>query len=470
MNNKNDRVVSYRISLGSKRCDFLLSALPILLMGVGLLLKGKKILGDCLNSDSLYLTSVYKDLFQEGGRLSEWILSPAPCYFPDMLLYFPLLRCTPDFGLGMVGYGFVYVFLLLGAILVLAGFLEIPWSLSLRYGSLSLLLWIAVLHDPSRFMVDEFLLVAGRHGGTVISGLLLLILQMYAIRNGYSWLSRCGMVLLAWGAMSSDILILVQWILPMEGVLIGLASIKWIRFRTVIQTTLLFILAYIGYQLTSSLQDSSNSLLVYSGIAKDHLQFGAGVEHIRDFLFHFTPFVVRDKPAFGLLLLAWLVGLFVFFLSLLSGKLKDRDHISTQALMFLSLFSFLSVLITILAPVLGGLWHGNAEIRYILPVFFLPLLNLTFFVLMIHRRIGQIGSYLLFGIILLFGMVRMLPDALALRWNDLKLPYPDMVRFVDDTVREYRLKSGYCDYWNANYLFVLSRSSTRFNADRKSVV
>jgi hypothetical protein len=46
-------------------------------------------------SDTLYLPSIYRDLFQQGGHLRDWSLNPAPNFFPDMALYFGL-----EWGLG----------------------------------------------------------------------------------------------------------------------------------------------------------------------------------------------------------------------------------------------------------------------------------------------------------------------------------------------------------------------------------
>ncbi len=40
------------------------------------------------NSDTFYLPMLFDDLLREGGRLSSWHLTPAPGFFPDMVLFF----------------------------------------------------------------------------------------------------------------------------------------------------------------------------------------------------------------------------------------------------------------------------------------------------------------------------------------------------------------------------------------------
>jgi hypothetical protein len=39
------------------------------------------------NSDSLFLPSIFKNIFSEGKHFSDWMLPPQPLLFPDALLY-----------------------------------------------------------------------------------------------------------------------------------------------------------------------------------------------------------------------------------------------------------------------------------------------------------------------------------------------------------------------------------------------
>jgi putative flippase GtrA len=48
------------------------------------------------SSDSLFLEDVANDLFVSSGRWSDWRLTPAPAFFPDMLLYFIGYKALPD--------------------------------------------------------------------------------------------------------------------------------------------------------------------------------------------------------------------------------------------------------------------------------------------------------------------------------------------------------------------------------------
>lgn len=49
-----------------------------------------------INSDSLFLDALATDIFSLGGNWTNWKLTPAPAYFPDMLLYFISYKIFPN--------------------------------------------------------------------------------------------------------------------------------------------------------------------------------------------------------------------------------------------------------------------------------------------------------------------------------------------------------------------------------------
>lgn len=58
---------------------------------------GERELGFFFSSDSLYLPSIYRDIFQEGGHLRQWSLNAAPNFFPDMGIFFMTEGLTESF-------------------------------------------------------------------------------------------------------------------------------------------------------------------------------------------------------------------------------------------------------------------------------------------------------------------------------------------------------------------------------------
>ncbi len=70
-----------------------------------------------LTSDSLFLDSLSDDLFNLGGKWSDWTLTGAPAYFPDMLLYFLSYKILPNATCRIFFVSVAQVFILTGAIL-----------------------------------------------------------------------------------------------------------------------------------------------------------------------------------------------------------------------------------------------------------------------------------------------------------------------------------------------------------------
>jgi len=64
------------------------------------------------HSDSVFLEDLSRDLFEFGGDWREWRLSPAPAYFPDMLLYFAAYFLLPTVALRIFFVSFIQVILL----------------------------------------------------------------------------------------------------------------------------------------------------------------------------------------------------------------------------------------------------------------------------------------------------------------------------------------------------------------------
>ena len=68
------------------------------------------------HSDNFYFARLYMDLFLEDGAWWEWHLTPAPNFFPEMLLYFLLASLGLSFGQLSLIYPFVALLLTAGLI------------------------------------------------------------------------------------------------------------------------------------------------------------------------------------------------------------------------------------------------------------------------------------------------------------------------------------------------------------------
>ena len=83
------------------------------------------------HSDNFYFARLYMDLVLEGGPWGEWHLTPAPNYFPEMLLYFLLASLGLSFGQLSLIYPFVALFLTAGLIFFTVREMKIDSQLAL---------------------------------------------------------------------------------------------------------------------------------------------------------------------------------------------------------------------------------------------------------------------------------------------------------------------------------------------------
>jgi hypothetical protein len=65
------------------------------------------------NSDALYMPALYQDLFVHRSGLSVWHLNGAPNFFPEMLLFFPLMAVLKSTSLTIMVYGVVQMLLIM---------------------------------------------------------------------------------------------------------------------------------------------------------------------------------------------------------------------------------------------------------------------------------------------------------------------------------------------------------------------
>ena len=429
----------------------------------GLLVSGKIILKDCLNSDSLYLTAVYKDVFQEGGNLTSWILSPAPCFFPDMFLYYSLLTAAGDLALGIVLYGTVYLLTCTLLLLLISRFLSVKLTDALTALSFAMLLFVALLCDDKQFILAQFLFVAGRHGGTLISGLSIVALALWILRDGFSFGKAFLLFGLAWVALLSDILIVPQFLVPLIGVTILFHIAGIVRLRFSIYFTGLFVSAFICARWTISLLNDRVPRFVPELIVRPNIS--SLINGASSFVGAIYKYGIHDTPLFSTILIVWFVVsiwiVYSFLRKRIAGKWEMPFSHPNTILCFLILFFLISISATVVAPLVKGVFMSIAEIRYLLPVYTLPLFVLSLIAMNSWRVVSPWMKYPVLAFIVGYSLFRIAPGVLSLKKEDFKLPYPDIVRFVDEVAKSEGLEYGYCDYWNSNYLFVLSRANVR---------
>jgi len=136
------------------------------------------------NSDTLYLPSIYRDLFIDGFTIEGWYLNPAPHLFPYVFLYFILNWITGDFILASILFSFVqylFIALLMHRIIKLVIPKADDFRLALIQLSISLIYIISITDNDFGFSFQ--LLSNAFHTGVFINILIALLTLLSELKS-----------------------------------------------------------------------------------------------------------------------------------------------------------------------------------------------------------------------------------------------------------------------------------------------
>lgn len=167
------------------------------------------------NTDQLILASIYEDVYIHGNNFGTWHLTPAPYFFPDMLLYFPIRALSGDFIVAHFIYTALQTLLILFLFrVVIRKVLPGLPTETLVVSHLLAGLFILGSIFTNDYVIPQLLLSVAAHTGSILSALLLvwLILGIWATP---SYLKTAGLLLLTGIAVASDKLIIPMIVAPL---------------------------------------------------------------------------------------------------------------------------------------------------------------------------------------------------------------------------------------------------------------
>ena len=208
-----------RQSSQSERTLTVLVAAALLVM----LVAGAQFLLATLNSDFLYLPSLYDDLFVRRLPILGWVTPPASYLFPDFALLAALESLLPGLDAAIVAYaGVVAVALCFGiARLVrpLAGEARATTRLVFAAG---LVAWLYLQITNAPFSAQ--LLLPSDHAGATLAGIWLMALAGRALQQGrLGRRGAAGMVFLSAATTASDMMVVSQFVAPLVAALAAVA-------------------------------------------------------------------------------------------------------------------------------------------------------------------------------------------------------------------------------------------------------
>jgi len=420
-----------------------------------------------VNSDALYMPSLFKDLFVHRTGIPVWHLNGAPNFFPEMLLYFTLMAVMKHTTLTIMAYGLVQMWLIL--FLMDRLFLVADVHVSHRTRYLLMLTYLlvplsAVLNEGH--LIPSQLLLGGYHAGFFINSLLAAILA-------FSYLKKGGVKKLIWLALLillasiSDKLFLMGFVAPF--ILFSLFHL----FKKEKQAGYLLLIAVTG--LTTLLALFAYRMINFLGAiemittGRKMFQFEQIPDAMSNFLHHMRA-VIIDYPTQRILVLStllFLLGAPVYLILSLkkyvSGLLDTKKENSWAIVLFLFLFS----IIILAAPIINGYYVGPSLIRYSYAGLVMGTAGLAYLAsnllsplisrFWLRKYLSSFCSLVLLVLLLVTGIKNQALSGLK-KYLD---HYPESVRILDELKEEYGLKYGLGGYWQAKYSTMFSRNDLR---------
>jgi hypothetical protein len=420
-----------------------------------------------VNSDALYMPSIYQDLFVHRSGLSVWHLNGAPNFFPEMLLFFPLMAVLKSTTLTIMAYGLVQMFLIIFLMDRFLRLADVHISHSARYLVLLsyLLIPLSAVLDEGHLIPSQ-LLLAGYHAGFFVNSLLAAILALSYLKYG-SWKRLLILGLLVFVAIISDKLFIMGFVVPAiiysllhlfqrgkKGpflILIALASL----------TTLLALFTYRMLNFTAAID------MISTGTKMFH--FERIPEAMGNFLHHMKS-VIMDYPTQRILVFAtllFILGAPVYLILYLKKYLSRRLNPLPESSYALILYLFLFVVLILLTPIINGYYIGRSLIRYNYAALVMGAAGFVYLATMLLSRYAPPLWFKKYFTTACTAALLVLFLVLGLRHQPVKglrsyvNHYPESVRILDELKKKHGLKYGLGGYWQAKYSTMFSRNNLR---------
>lgn len=420
-----------------------------------------------INSDTLYLPSIFLDLFVHGSGLKGWHLNASPNFFPDMISYMGLMGILKQTALTSL----VFSALQFAAVMVLLYFMMKTWSPDTDLESHTVLGMVMLLFLVSPILGEDplivfQLLVPSYHCGFFINILLAMIAGMQYLRKGNIWwLVGAGMVSLL--AALSDRLFLIGFVFPLL-VLVILTAIRNIReYRYYILLAVVMVSSLLGMGIFRLLELGDS--LHFIGTDWKMFNFsnmGASFSHLVDYLVT----LISDHPLqrwLIILMLLFSMAAPVYLILRLRAFLKNRLDRKQMQQYILILFLFVHSMALLFTPVINGSFLGPAHIRYNYPALILGALGAVYMLLSFlkeRRHVRKVTGYVAIiasSAILIILVISGFRHHALRGTRDFVRHYPEKSEVLDRLKESHGLTYGIANYWHAKHSTIFSRNDIR---------
>ncbi len=420
------------------------------------------------SSDSYYLLALYEDLFVHGYDITQWNFTPAPYFFPDAAILFPLLRLFSDYGYGMA----MYILLFWGCLIVctaeIGNNFQCGEAISYTLSTACVLLGMAVIRMYDGFGLPGFLFLPSFHAGCLFYGMINLVWMHHWLTRRPTKSEATVNILLGAVMIFSDPLYFAQFALP----IVTAALVLFVcRMAGGWNCLYIFLCNVISIGL-AQLMYTINQTFGFLNIPRTYYLF----QNELDSIWETVLLVITEQRHLAqhtsLYLFLLILILTLTFVGLIVNTVYRKQLANHAFKTFVYVFTFFLSSILMMLTVLGvtGIWDSIWQCRYFLNFYVLPFSFLAWLLLSLPFQWMQWVRYGFITLALFFTCFTLSDEILDLRMKGLRLPYPEWLQELDALCAKTGMTYGYGEYWNAKFVTIGSRANVRVNQVHENIV
>ena len=409
-----------------------------------------------LNSDTLFLDALASDLFLHHGQWSDWRLTPAPAYFPDMLLYFLSFKFIPG-AIGRIFFVSVAQVFLLSMVCVWVA-RQIKPKISLNAATTLILLICFTTVVSAKSDMWLYFYSTNNHFASLFGALLALGLCLRMFETP-SWITAVLIVVMGAVAQASSLIFLTCFTVP-GLIYISIAEILLISSRAYREYR--YRLFVIGLLLTSSmlLGFCLDKWFIYNAPLDGRIPFSiAAATQSFSLLLQVTKETFSGNNLFVFVLgvlvassLVMLVCTFIYKFRLSGRDYKSLFHCSehgnvTYRFFLVTLFLFILWPTNALMVILSGGVIDSFGYRYLTFPLFLTVILTVILLDSEPAHIGKNWVRLNFLFALIVTGLCVQATCLSLYSHQSKNSVATCISKIQDST--FIPKAGIADYWDA---------------------
>ncbi len=409
---------------------------------------GNDIDGHYINSDTLYLPSLFVDVFENGNSISDWNLNPAPNFFPDMFFYFILMKLTGSLLVSSFLYSILQIIVINLLFLRLLKRLELNYHQLMVFANLGLSLFALVELISDDFLFVFYILSNSYHTGSFV-------LSLIALNSVFGYLKSSQityLILLFFTCLLgyiSDQLFVIGFVIPFV-----FSFMYYVLKTNSKKSGAIIFSAAVGGLFSGSLllKLLTSSAILQVSSPNSFFNFE---NSIPGFFIWINQYLIYIQE-FNFISLIIVLAMFSFCLLVFDLIKNYRSQI--DAIGLVKLFFLLAIIIGYATPIIIGNYTGIDTIRY---NFHFLIVLIILLPIELHALFNTFKTNLHTITSITFSVSFVVTLAVIFfsknDYNAYFYFYPEKARKADLFYSKTGLKYGTADYWDAKLVTMFSR-------------